>query len=79
MYSSHGVTFDGVGSWDFGKDFARNLLIFDVGNSFSSQTDNCKNYFLVLRGGNTFGINESFGASEKQLVLIVVKQSKILL
>ena len=79
VYSSHEITFHRVGSWDFGKDFAKNVLIFGVGNSFSSQTDNCKNNFLVLRGGDTFGINGSFGASEKQSVLILVKQSKILL
>ena len=79
VYRSHGRTFDGVGSWDFGKDFARYLLIFGVGNSFSSHTDNRKNNFLVLRGGDTFGINGSFGASEKQSVLALLKQSKILL
>ena len=46
--------------------------LFD--NSSSSHTDNCKNDFLVLGEGDTFGINGSFGAPEKKLVLTLLKQ-----
>ena len=37
-----------------------------------SHDDNCKNNFLVIDEGDTFGINGSFGAP----VLILVKQRK---
>ena len=36
-----------------------------VGNSSSCHTHNLKNNFLILGEGSTFGINGSFGASEK--------------
>ena len=35
-------------------------------NSSSSHTDNVENDFLVLGDGPTFGVNGSFGASEKK-------------
>ena len=28
VYSSYGISFDGLGSWSFGKDFAKNFIIF---------------------------------------------------
>ena len=34
--SGHGITLDGLGSWRFGNDFARDTLIFGVDNSSSS-------------------------------------------
>ena len=33
-----------------------------------------KMIFLILGEGDTFGINESFGATEKKLILVLVKQ-----
>ena len=45
MYSGYGIAFDGKGLLSFGNDFARNVVIFDVDNSSSSHTDNCKNIF----------------------------------
>ena len=42
------MIFDGAGQWNFGNDFARNVAIFGVDNSSSSQTNNRKNNFLVL-------------------------------
>ena len=49
-------------------------LICGVNNNSSSHTDNLQNYFLFLGEGDTFGINGSFGAPEKYLILILVKQ-----
>ena len=46
--------FDGAGSWNFGDDFARNVVICGVDNSSSSHADNCKNNFLVLGKGLTY-------------------------
>ena len=74
MYSGHGISFDGKGSWSFNVDFARNAIIFGVDNSSSSDTDNLKNDFLILGEGDTFGINGSSGASGKTLIIILVKQ-----
>ena len=74
VYSGYGIAFDGKGEWSFGNDYGRNIIIF--GNSSSSHADNCKNNFLILGEGDTFGINGSFGAPEKKLVLILLKQTQ---
>ena len=66
VYSGYGIAFDGKGSWSFGNDLARNLVIFGVDNSSSSHTYNHKNMFLVLGKEDTFGINGSIGAPEKK-------------
>ena len=57
----------GEGSWSFGNDFSRYVLIFGIDNSSSSHTNNPKNNFLVLAEGPTQGINDSTGAAEKKL------------
>ena len=59
--SGYGMAFDGAGSWSFGNDNARNVVIFGADNSLSSHTDNYKNNFLKLGEGPTYGINGSFG------------------
>ena len=38
---------------------ARNVIIFGVDNGLSSHVDNCKNNFLVLVEGPTFGTNKN--------------------
>ena len=73
MYSGYRIAFDRKGECSFGIDYARNVAIFRVDNSSSSPTDNLKNYFLILGEGDIFGINGSFGAPEKCLVLSLVK------
>ena len=65
-------------SWNFGNDFAKNVIIFDADNSSSSHANNCKNNLFMLSEGLTHGINESFGSPEKKLVLILLKQTQIL-
>ena len=74
VYSGYRIAFDGKGSWCFNDDTGRNVIIFGVDNSSSSHTDNLKNDFLVSGEGDTFGINGSFGAPEKKLILILVEQ-----
>ena len=64
--SEYGIAFDRKGEWSFDKEYARNVIIFGVDNSSSSPTDNFKNSFLVLGEGDIFGINENFGAPEKE-------------
>ena len=44
-YNVWGIVFDGECSWSFGNGFARNVVIFGVGNSWSSHTDNKKMTF----------------------------------
>ena len=66
VYSGYIIAFDGKGSWSFDEDFARNVIMFVVGNSLSSHTVNLKNDFLVLDEGDTLGINGNFGAPEKK-------------
>ena len=72
-YTGYGIVFDGGGSWSFGNDFVRNVIIFGVDNSSSSHTDNHKNNFLVLGEGTTYDINGSFGAAEKKFSINFTK------
>ena len=65
MYSDYGITIESVGSWSFDNDTSRNIIIFGVDNSSSSQVDNRKNNVLFLGEGPTFGINGSFDSPEK--------------
>ena len=76
VYRDYRIAFDGKGEWSFGNDYARNVIIFGSDNSSLSHADNLKNNFLVLGEGDTFRINGSFGAPEKSLVLILVKQTQ---
>ena len=57
VYSDYGIAFDGVDSWNFGNDFARNVVIFRIDDSSSCHTDDCKHNLLVLGEGPTYGIN----------------------
>ena len=43
VYCGYGIIFDGAGSWNFGNDFPRNVIIFGVDSSSLCYTDNCKN------------------------------------
>ena len=76
VYSGYGITFDSVGSWNFGSAFAWNAIIFVVDNSSSSHVYNRKNKFLILGEGPTYDINGSFGSLEKCLILILLKQTR---
>ena len=69
VYIGYGAAFDGTGSWNFGNDLVKNVVIFCVDNSSSSHADNCKNNLLVLGEDPTNGINGSFGAPEKRLII----------
>ena len=70
-YSGYRVAFDGKHPWSFENNFTANMVNFAVDNSSPSHTDKCTNEFSVLREGDTSNFNESFGASEKSLVLIL--------
>ena len=52
MHCGYGIATDGAGSWNFGNDLARNVVIVCVDNSTS---------FLVVGEGPTYGINGCFG------------------
>ena len=73
VYSGYGIAFDRKDSWIFNDDLAKNVIIFRVDNSSSTHPDNLENNFSILREGDTFGINVSFGTPEKKLTLILVK------
>ena len=66
--NSRGITFDGEGSWSFGNDFAINVPIFWLYNTWPYHTSNQKNNFLVYGKGPTDGINDSTGESEKNSI-----------
>ena len=61
VYSSYAIAFDRKGNWSFGNDLAKNVIIFGVDDTPSSDTDNLKN-----GESPTFGINGRFGSSEKK-------------
>ena len=50
IVKNKGIAFDGSGSWSFGNDFARNIMIFGADNSLSCHTDNRKSNFSLLDG-----------------------------
>ena len=66
MHRVYRIAFDSAGSWNFGNDCAKNVVIFGADNSSSFHADNCKNNFLVLDEGSTYGINGSYGSPEKK-------------
>ena len=70
----HGIAFDGKGTWSFGNNYARNVIMFGVDNIPSSHADNCKNNLLVLCEGGTFGIMEALVHQRKSLVLTLLRQ-----
>ena len=78
VYGCCGIAYDEAGSWSFGNDFCRNVLIFGVDNSSSSQIDNLKNNYLVLGERPTDDISGSVGTAEK-MVSINFSKDKILL
>ena len=51
MCNGYRIAFNEDGSWSFGNEFAKNVVIFGVDNSLSSHNDNQKNNFLVLDEG----------------------------
>ena len=73
MYSGYGITFDSTGSWSLNNNTTRNVIIFGVHNDSSSHADNHKNNLLVLGESPTFGINGSFGPSEKKFSIDFTK------
>ena len=40
VFADYEIAFDGTSLWGFGKDLARNVVIFGNDNSSSSYTDN---------------------------------------
>ena len=46
MYSGLGIAFDGEGSWNFGDDGAKKVVIFVVDNISTFHSDNLKNNIL---------------------------------
>ena len=73
VYSGYGITFDSACSRSFDRDFARNVIIFDVDDGSSSYSDNRKNNFLILIEGPTYDINGRFRSSEKKFSIFVTK------
>ena len=53
VYNDYVIAFDGVGIWNFGYDFIKNIVIFGVDNCSLSRTDNRKNNLLLLSEGPT--------------------------
>ena len=66
VYSGCRITFDIAGSWSFDNVFARDAIIFGVDNNSLSHAYKCKNNFLVLGEGSTYGISGSFGSAEEK-------------
>ena len=59
------MTFDGEGSWSFGNEFFRDVVIFDVDNNSPFHNYNWRNNFLVLGKRSTEGIDNGTVAAEK--------------
>ena len=72
VYSGYGRAFDATGSWSFGNDFARNVIIFGFDNSPLSHTDIRKSNLLILGEGPTYGINGSFSKARTNFCLSLI-------
>ena len=70
LHTDYGIAFDGKGSWSFNDDFTRNVIIFGVHYINHLILTILKMFFLISGEGDTFGINGSFGAPKK---IILVK------
>ena len=77
MCGDNGIAFNGAGSWKFGNDYAKNVVIFCVNDSSSSHTDISKNDFLVLGEGPTCVINGSFGPRHKTFSLFKTNNKNV--
>ena len=75
--NGHGIVFDGESLWRFDNDHGRNVVIFGLDNSLSSQTDKPKHDFLVLGEGQTVGVNNSTSSAEQNLVLTFVSLTEV--
>ena len=73
MYSGYVIAFDGAGPWNFGDEFAGNVIIFGVHNSLSSHTDNRRDNFLLLGEGPTYGINKALVHQRKTFIINLSK------
>ena len=71
----YAIAFDGAGSSSFGNDFARNVIIFGVDNSSSSDTSNQKNNFSVLSKRSTDDINDSSSSAEQKFSINISKEN----
>ena len=76
VHSGYGIPFHGQGWWNFGNDFARNVVFFGFHNSRPSHSDNHKNNFLVLGKRHTSDNNGTFGASGKKFSINFRKAKK---
>ena len=54
VHSCYVIAFNGAGLWNFGNDFAKNIVIFGVDYSSSWHANSRKNNFLVLGEGPTY-------------------------
>ena len=61
VYGGHWITFDGLGSWNFGNNL---LIIFGADNSLWFHTNNQKNNFLGDTPTNN--IDDSIDTAEKK-------------
>ena len=76
MYSGFGIAFDVADSWNFGDDFAWNVIIFGANNNSSSHNDNRTKIFSILGEGHD--INGSFKLMILMEDLVTRKKSLVL-
>ena len=73
VYSGYEIAFDGEGKESFNNNTARTVITFGVDNRSPSHSDNCKNIFLTLGEGTSFGINGSLGLPDKKFSINYTK------
>ena len=73
MNSGCRISFDVAGSWSFGNDFARNVMIFGVDNNLLSTTNNLKNCFLLLGENLLMKLMILLALQRKKIFLVILK------
>ena len=64
-----------AGSWSFDSDFSRHIIVFSVDNSSSFLAKNPENNFSILDESPNYGINRSFGLTEKKFTINFTKEN----
>ena len=73
VYSSYGIAFNGKGSWSFNENFARNVIIFGVGNSSSYHKFDRVDIEEVSFKGDAHDVSVNYDAIDKSNILNIHK------
>ena len=75
-YCSYGIGFDRHGSFSFGNEVCKNVIIFAVGICSSTKIDNREKVILTLEKGPTQGLEHTLSADKLYSINFTEKKNK---